>query len=74
MCATRCRSVFFNATTGEPYVEGDLIRRPKLADTLQAIADGGAESLHGGEVGKLMVEDIQENGGIVTLEDLKSYK
>ncbi|XP_037092478.1 LOW QUALITY PROTEIN: scoloptoxin SSD14-like [Pollicipes pollicipes] len=68
------RSVFFNETSGEPFPEGHLIQRPKLAETLQAIADGGAAALYGGQVGKLLVEDIQKNGGIITLQDLKDYK
>jgi len=68
------RSIFFNATTGEPFAEGTVISRPIMANTLQAIADGGAATFYGGEVGKQLVGDIQKNGGIITLQDLKDYK
>ena len=68
------RSIFFNGTTGEPLPEGAVVRRPVLADTLQAIADGGAATLYGGQIGQLLVDDIQKNGGIITLQDLKDYR
>ncbi|XP_043236998.1 scoloptoxin SSD14-like isoform X1 [Amphibalanus amphitrite] len=68
------KSIFFNETTGEPKKEGDIVRRPALADTLQAIADGGAAALYGGQVGKQLADDIQKNGGIITLKDLEDYR
>ena len=68
------RSIFYNETTGEPWREGHLVKRPVLADTLQAIAEGGAAALYGGEVGKKLADDIQKNGGIITLQDLADYR
>ena len=68
------RSIFYNSTTGEPHPEGAIVKRPVLADTLQAIADGGAAVLYGGKIGKLLADDIQKNGGIITLQDLKDYR
>ena len=68
------RSIFYNSTTGEPHPEGAIVKRPVLADTLQAVADGGAAVLYGGKIGKLLADDIQKNGGIITLQDLKDYR
>ena len=68
------RSIFFNETSGEPKKEGDLVRRPVLAETLRAIADGGAAALYGGDIGKQLADDIQKNGGIITLQDLQDYR
>ena len=70
----RHRSIFFNSTTGEPLPEGTVVKRPVLADTLQAIADGGADVFYSGKIGKQLVDDIQKNGGIITLQDLKDYR
>uniref|UniRef100_A0A1A9UHI7 Gamma-glutamyltransferase n=1 Tax=Glossina austeni TaxID=7395 RepID=A0A1A9UHI7_GLOAU len=55
--------------------EGDFLRRPTLAMTLERIADNGADEIYGGgETGKMLVKDIQNMGGIITEEDLKNYK
>ncbi|XP_068159542.1 scoloptoxin SSD14 [Drosophila tropicalis] len=60
---------------GEPYVQGDYMKRLTLADTLERIAENGAAEIYdGGETGKMFVEDIQKLGGIITQEDLKNYK
>ncbi|EDX02730.2 glutathione hydrolase 1 proenzyme [Drosophila yakuba] len=66
-------AVFLNAS-GEPYVEGDYMKRPALADTLERIAENGAKEFYdGGETGRKFVEDIQKLGGIITEQDLRDY-
>ncbi|CAF1456445.1 unnamed protein product, partial [Didymodactylos carnosus] len=68
------RAVFVkNLTTLELYGQGDKIKRPQLADTLQAIADNGSEAFYTGELSDKIVEEIKEKGGIITKEDLKNY-
>lgn len=58
---------------GEPPKEGDLIKQPDLADTLQAIVDKGFDGFYKGEVAQKMVKSVTDAGGIWTLEDLKRY-
>jgi gamma-glutamyltranspeptidase len=53
---------------------GDLIKRPKLAATLEKISKEGAKALYEGEIAKEIIDTIQSTGGIMTLEDLKNYK
>ena len=53
---------------------GKLIRFPKLAKTLNIIAEQGAKGFYEGSVAKELVESVQSSGGIITLEDLKSYR
>ena len=53
---------------------GDLIIQKDLAEVLKAIAAKGRKGFYEGEVARKIVEDIQANGGIITLEDLKNYK
>ncbi|MBN3304227.1 glutathione hydrolase 1 proenzyme [Amia ocellicauda] len=53
--------------------ENDIIKFLKLADTYQKIADEGPDVFYNGSVAKDFVKDIQEAGGIITLEDLQNY-
>ena len=52
---------------------GDLCKNLKLAETLKSIAIHGSEPLYNGPVGLKMIEDIRRSGGILTMNDLKSY-
>ncbi|KAH8295877.1 hypothetical protein KR044_001284, partial [Drosophila immigrans] len=66
--------MFLNAE-GQAYVEHDYMKRSTLADTLERIAEHGAgEFYDGGETGVKFVEDIQQLGGIITLDDLKNFR
>lgn len=51
---------------------GSVLKMPKFARTLEIIRDN-PESFYTGELAKDIVKDVQENGGIITLEDLKNY-
>jgi len=57
----------------KPIKAGDTIKNVALANTLQKIVDNGRAEFYGGETGEKLVKLIQENGGIITLEDLKAY-
>ncbi|KAL4194421.1 hypothetical protein AMTRI_Chr05g68560 [Amborella trichopoda] len=58
---------------GKLLQPGDLCRDPQLASTLQKIADEGPSVFYNGRVGADLVDDIQDKGGIITLEDLQGY-
>jgi gamma-glutamyltranspeptidase/glutathione hydrolase len=45
-----------------------------LADTVRQIADEGTRTLYGGELGARLVADMAERGGLVTAEDLATYR
>uniref|UniRef100_A0A8C1UF66 Gamma-glutamyltransferase 5a n=1 Tax=Cyprinus carpio TaxID=7962 RepID=A0A8C1UF66_CYPCA len=64
----------FQNKEGELLKEGDIVRFEKLADTLEIIAEQGANALYIGDIGKSLVSDIQSAGGTISLEDLKSFK
>lgn len=66
--------VFLDPGTGLPFPVGHKVKRPQLAKTLKVIARDGASAFYDGELTKLLLEDIQENGGIITAQDLKNYK
>lgn len=68
-----CRSEFIDPLTGLPYVAGDLIKRPKLARTLEAIKVGPA-SFYNGTLAEKIVKDINHSGGIFSKQDLSSFR
>ncbi|XP_016986830.1 scoloptoxin SSD14 [Drosophila rhopaloa] len=67
-------AVFLNGS-GDPFVEGDYMKRPALADTLERIAENGAKEFYdGGETGRKFIEDIRSMNGTLTEQDLRDYK
>jgi gamma-glutamyltranspeptidase/glutathione hydrolase len=52
----------------------DTIKYQALAKTLEHIRDQGAAGFYQGEVAQKIVDFIQLNGGIISLEDLKQYQ
>ncbi len=56
------------------WKEGDTLVQKDLANTLLRIQKNGAAGFYEGETAKLIVEEMQRGGGIISLEDLKNYK
>lgn len=56
------------------WLEGDKIKRLKLAETLEIIAREGADALYNGTLTKSFIQDIQDFDGIITEEDMNNYK
>ena len=52
----------------------DTIKNLKLAATLEKIMLNGKDEFYKGETAKKLVEFINENGGIITMEDLEVYE
>jgi gamma-glutamyltranspeptidase/glutathione hydrolase/leukotriene-C4 hydrolase len=68
------RMVLTDAATGELLTEGALLRQPKLASTLQRIADSGSSALfYTGALSLEMVQEINSAGGNITQADFASY-
>ena len=59
---------------GEMYKVGETLRQPELAATLKRIAKNGAREFYRGETARLMVQDMNALGGLITLEDLAQYQ
>ncbi|AUS06816.1 gamma-glutamyltransferase [Pseudotamlana carrageenivorans] len=56
------------------FKPGDTLKQPALAQTLKAIMNHGKEDFYKGETAKTLVRFIQNNGGILTLEDMANYE
>ncbi|XP_063346470.1 glutathione hydrolase 5 proenzyme-like [Pelmatolapia mariae] len=65
---------FFSDKNGNLLKTGDTVKFEKLADTLETIANEGADVFYNGTIAKNLISDIQKAGGTLTLEDLASYK
>lgn len=60
--------------SGKYYAEGERFVQPDLAETLRRIGTYGASEFYRGRTAQLIAADMKANGGLITLEDLKSYK
>jgi len=54
--------------------ENSILKRPDLAKTFSLIADQGMDGFYKGEIATLMVEAMNANNGLFSLEDFSSYK
>ncbi|XP_065159538.1 glutathione hydrolase 1 proenzyme-like [Atheta coriaria] len=70
---TKSFSNFINPKTGEPFTEGERLLQLKLAETLEVIASE-PDALNAGSLTKGFVQDVKGLGGIITEEDMNSYK
>jgi gamma-glutamyltranspeptidase/glutathione hydrolase len=59
---------------GTPKRIGDWVRNPDYANTLTAIAAGGAEVFYTGKIAAQITQDIAEHGGLITAKDLETYQ
>lgn len=67
------KEIFVNSNNDVLNV-GDKIKRPKLAETLEKISIHGADMFYEGEIGKMIVDDVIKEGGVLSEIDLKNYK
>lgn len=42
--------------------KGDILKMPKLAETMETIAEQGAEAFYSGKIGQDLIQDIQAAG------------
>ncbi|KAF9098032.1 hypothetical protein BGX23_007189 [Mortierella sp. AD031] len=64
----------FASEDGVALREGQWIKREALADTLEAIGREGADVFYTGRIARAIVDHVQKNGGILTMEDMKGYR
>jgi gamma-glutamyltranspeptidase/glutathione hydrolase len=62
------------APGGRPIVEGQRLRRPDLAATLERLGATGRRDFYTGDTARAIVEAVQKRGGILTLADLAAYQ
>ncbi|MGB3635003.1 MAG: gamma-glutamyltransferase [Rubrobacteraceae bacterium] len=57
-----------------PYLEGEEVRFPELADTLEAVGSEGVDLFYEGELAGRISGYIRKMGGIITEQDLAEYR
>jgi len=58
----------------KPVKAGQLLKQPRLGDTLEAIAKDGFDGFYKGEVAKKIAAAMRNGGGLVTEADLAGYR
>ncbi|WP_278573717.1 gamma-glutamyltransferase [Fusobacterium ulcerans] len=58
---------------GLPYEAGDRLVNKDLAATLTKILKEGKKAFYEGEIAKKIADEVQKQGGLMTVEDLKNY-
>ena len=56
------------------YENGELFVQETLSKVLEKISKEGKKGFYEGEIAEKIISDIQKNGGIITLNDLKNYQ
>jgi gamma-glutamyltranspeptidase/glutathione hydrolase len=59
---------------GTFYDWNEILRQPDLARTLERIAHQGAKDFYEGETARIIAREMEKNGGLITLEDLREYQ
>ena len=59
---------------GVPLVAGERLVQEDLASSLRLIAEQGAQTVYGGELGEAMASEVQQNGGFLTMDDLRDNR
>ena len=67
-------SVQAYSKNGVPYAEGETIKLPDLAHTLERIEKQGRDGFYKGETARLLAEEMKRGGGLITEEDLAKYQ
>ncbi len=64
----------FYGQGGAPYDEGDAFQQKDLAWSLGQISKHGPDAFYKGKIAEKIVECMKVGGGLITLDDLASYK
>lgn len=64
------RSIYGNG--GTPLEAGETLVQDDLANSFRLIAEQGSGTLYGGELGEAIDAAMRENGGFLTIEDLRN--
>lgn len=72
---SQARDYFY--PSGQPLQAGDTLVNPSLAQTLESIAEQGADHLYSGELAQRLVDRVHgasDNPGLLQLDDLAGYQ
>jgi gamma-glutamyltranspeptidase/glutathione hydrolase len=64
----------FSKPGGGWWLAGDRLIQPDVAQTLQLIADGGADAFYTGPIARDLAAEMAANHGLISLDDLAGYR
>ena len=64
----------FYKEDGVPYEPGETLVQADLANSLKLIAEQGQDAFYKGAIGEKIVAEVQNAGGIMTMDDLAAYE
>lgn len=67
------RNIFWDSQKNDTYKEGELLVQEDLAKTLELIAERGPLYFYQGPFAEGLVKEINDNGGVFTMDDLTKY-
>ena len=70
--STNTRNLFIK-DNGSWIKQGELFRQSQLAETLKKVSEDGAQYMYSGKWAEHFVEQIQLEGGKITMEDMLDY-
>lgn len=59
---------------GEPPAPDYVLKQTDLAESYEKLAKRGTAAFYGGALGKTVAADVQAEGGILSVEDLRGYR
>jgi gamma-glutamyltranspeptidase / glutathione hydrolase len=65
------KRIFLN--NGKFLEKDDMLRQPELAQVLDRIARQGSADFYEGETAQRLAAEMERNGGLITLDDLRGY-
>ncbi len=67
-------ALYRNPDSDQLLTEGELLKQPDLADTLESLANEGDPLFYRGDIAKQIIMDCDEHGGSITENDLHKYR
>ena len=68
------KETYLQPNAGKLAVEGEIFKNPLLAKTYRTIANKGEQGFYSGTIARAIADEVQQQGGFLTTEDLSSYK
>ncbi|PLS08508.1 gamma-glutamyltransferase [Neobacillus cucumis] len=63
----------FTKSSGISYHSGEIIKQKDLALTLEGLSKEGSRLFYQGDLAKVIAQDLQNNGGLLTYDDFVSH-
>jgi gamma-glutamyltranspeptidase/glutathione hydrolase len=74
LAATPATAAAYLGGDGTPPRRGDVVRLPRLADTLETVARTGRAAFYEGEIAAAVGAYLARHGGVLTADDLAAHR